>query len=635
MEATEEPAMPGQSANSPYVALFREIQAQIPRRKPFVVGSRTLSYGALFDGLAALTGIFKQLGLSVGDRAILCSNDDIAVVTIFMALLRNGITTVILPPHAPAAELEPLIESADARALFIDVEAHERCNLGAVRRHDSTIVQIEPGNDEDAQGPLVRALASRFGRSKVEGSELRYPGLLKSALGGAEPADHIPESTTAYILFTSGTTSKPKGVEISHRALFAQMSTFVRHYGLDTDTRWLNVLPLHHTDGLTQGIVVAFTAGATAYRPMRFRVDRLPTLLDLIYAKRITHFVTVPSVLNLILNLGDAYTDAFEGQDFRFVISTAAYLDLDTWQAFEEKLKVQVVNVYGLTETVCESIYSGPDSESRRIGTIGKPVDCEARIVDAEGSDVPAGSPGELILRGDHLMSGYFRMPEATAAVLKDGWFHTGDLAEIDGDGFYRIVGRKKDVIITAGINVYPEDVTRVLRGMPEILDAVTFAMPDPDWGERVVACVVPAEGASPTVPQIADYFLERASREKLPREIHIINDLPRGPTGKVIVDQVEKMLELEATAQDGDGSDGSLEGKMFEAAAKAFKTLATDLSLDSSPENTKGWSSLAHVELLLTLESTFSVRFDPQDIMRISSLADAKRVLESKAAQI
>jgi long-chain acyl-CoA synthetase len=421
-------------------------------------------------------------------------------------------------------------------------------------------------------------------------------------------------------------------VEISHRALFAQMSTFVRHYGLDADTRWLNVLPLHHTDGLTHGVVVAFTAGATAYRPMRFRVDRLPALLDLVYAKRITHFVTVPSVLNLILKLGDTYRDAFEGEDFRFVISTAAYLDPDTWQAFEAKLKVQVVNVYGLTETVCESLYCGPDPGTRRIGTIGKPVDCEARIVDAEGRDVVANSPGELILRGDHIMTGYFRMPEATAAVLKEGWLHTGDLAEMDEDGFYRIVGRKKDVIITAGINVYPEDVTRVLRSMPEILDAITFAMPDADWGERVVACVVPAEGASPTEPQIADYFLARASREKLPREIHIVDDLPRGPAGKVIVDQVKEMLDLRGGAQNGSGSASSLEGKMFEAAAKAFKTSAANLTLESSPENTKGWSSLAHLELLMLLESTFGICFDPHDIMRISSLADAKKVLERKA---
>ena len=635
LEATEDPAMSGQTANSPYVELFREIQTQVPSRKQFVEGSRTLSYGALFDRVAALTGVFQQMGLRIGDRAILCSNDDIAVVTIFMALLRNGITAVVLPPQAPAAELEPLIESADARALFLDVEAHERCNLDAVRRGDSTIVEIEPEKDEDAQGPLVRAFAARFGRAKADGSEARYPGLLRSVPSNAEPVGHIPESTTAYILFTSGTTSKPKGVEISHRALFSQMSTFVRHYGMNADTRWLNVLPLHHTDGLTQGIVVAFTAGATAYRPLQFRVDRLPALLDLIYSKRITHFVTVPSVLNLILKLGDAYTDTFEGEDFRFVISTAAYLDADTWRQFEGKFGVQVVNVYGLTETVCESLYCGPDSGSRRIGTIGKPVDSDARIVDAEGRDVAAGSPGELILSGDHIMTGYFRMPEATAAVLKDGWFHTGDLAEIDEDGFYRIVGRKKDVIITAGVNVYPEDVTRVLRGMPEILDAVTFAMPDPDWGERVVACVVPAEGASPTEPQIANYFLDRASREKLPREIHIVDDLPRGPAGKVVVDQVKKLLEFQTAAQDGNGSAGSLEGKIFEAAAKAFKTSATDLSLNSSPENTKGWSSLAHVELLMTLESTFSVRFDPQDIMRISSLADAKRVLESKVADI
>jgi acyl-CoA synthetase (AMP-forming)/AMP-acid ligase II len=137
--------MSAPNANSPFIALFGEIQAQTPPRKPFVVGAQSLSYGALFDRVAALTGVFAQIGLGVGDRVVLCSDDDIAVVTIFMALLRNGITAIILPAQAPAAELEPLIERADARVLFIDVEVGERCNLDAVFRDDGKIVEIEPG----------------------------------------------------------------------------------------------------------------------------------------------------------------------------------------------------------------------------------------------------------------------------------------------------------------------------------------------------------------------------------------------------------------------------------------------------------------------------------------------------------
>ena len=618
--------------HSRFIELFGEIQARIPAQKPFVVGPPSLSYGALFDRIAALTSLFARIGLSVGDRAVLCSEDDIAVATIFMALLRNGITSVILPPMAPAAELERLIEAADAKVSFIDAKIRERCDLKYACRDDSTIVEIEPEKRAGAQGSFAGALVSRITSSRDTASAERYPALLESVSLSERPSGQIPDSTIAYILFTSGTTSTPKGVEISHRALFAQMSTFVRQYRLDSDARWLNILPLHHTDGLTQGIVVAFAAGATAYRPMRFRVDRLPALLDFIYANRITHFVTVPSVLNLILNLGDTYADSFEGEDFRFVISTAAHLDLDTWRTFEEKLKVRVVNVYGLTETVCESLYCGPDSETRRLGTVGKPVDCEARIVDDEGRDAAPGSVGELILRGDHIMTGYFRMPDATASVLKGGWFFTGDLAEVDGDGFYRIVGRKKNVIITAGVNVYPEDVTCVLRSMPEILDAVTFAMPDANWGERVVACVVPVERATLSEAKIADHFLSRASREKLPREIHIVDDLPRGPAGKVIVAQLKETLNLGSSAQTESAGAASLDDRIFEAAASALKTSAASLSLDSTPENTKGWSSLAHVELLMALESTFDVRFDPKDIMTISSLADAKRVLEKKA---
>ena len=452
-----------------------------------------------------------------------------------------------------------------------------------------------------------------------------------------EPADDLPDSlpdsTVAYILFTSGTTSRPKGVEITHRNLFAQMATFVRQYGYDPDCRLLNVLPLHHTDGLTQGPVVVFTTAATVLRPLRFRVDALSEFLDLIYAERVTHLITVPSVLALILNVAEETGDCFDGEDFRFVISTAAFLDENLWRDFEARFLTQVVNVYGLTETVCEAFYCGPDEKTRRLGTIGKPVDCDARIVDDNGQEVPRGEIGELALKGDNVMKGYFQMPEETAAVLKDGWFLTGDLARLDADGFCTIVGRKKNVIITGGINVYPEDVTSVLRSLPKVLDAVTLGMEDPIWGERVVSCVVPKPGEMLEVQEIAGHFLEQASREKLPAEIHLFDDLPRGPAGKVLLEEVKSRILAQRQGSSGQGPARDLQERLLKTAAEVFKVPAEELSLTSNPENTKGWSSLAHVELLLTLEKEFGFRMSPQAIMTVKSLSDALSVVEKELA--
>jgi long-chain acyl-CoA synthetase len=230
-------------------------------------------------------------------------------------------------------------------------------------------------------------------------------------------------------------------------------------------------------------------------------------------------------------------------------------------------------------------------------------------------------------------MKGYFRMPEETAKVLKDGWFHTGDLGWRDEDGFFHIVGRKKDVIITGGVNVYPEDVTGVLRGLPGVLDAVTFGLPDETWGEKVVSCVLPAQGVVLTVEALAAAFLERASRQKLPKEIHILDDFPRGPAGKVVTALVKKKVEdLAARPQAAGARAGNVEERIIRVAARTFKASVEGLSLRSDAENTKGWNSLAHVEFLLGLEQEFGLRMSPQDIMKIRSLGDAVSIVAQRA---
>lgn len=612
---------------SPILAALDQVEATVKGSKTFIVGSRDLTYSTLFDRIGRLTSLFRNIGLGLGDRVVISSKDDLSLVTLFVALLRNGITAVVLDPDAPIVELRKLIEAADAKALFLDADRMGAGGLEGASRPDAVLTLI--GADEAPK----KSLFGGFGKKGADAPTSTFPGLLADLGPSTAKADGIDESTTAYILFTSGTTSRPKGVEISHRNLFAQMQTFIRHYGLTDQSRLMNLLPLHHTDGLTHGAFVSLLAGMTLYRPWRFSVDVLPKVTDGIYKHRITHFITVPSVLSLIASLGDDYLDAFTTPDLKFVISTAAYLDEGLWRRFEERYRVRIVNVYGLTESVCESLYCGPDDATRRLGTIGKPIDSEARIVDDQGAELPRGKTGELCLRGDHIMKGYFRMPEETAKVLKDGWFHTGDLGWQDGDGFFYIVGRKKDVIITGGVNVYPEDVTGVLRGLPGVMDAVTFGLPDETWGEKVVCCVLPAAGATLSVEGLATAFLERASRQKLPKEIHILDEFPRGPAGKVVTALVKKKVEeLKAKPAAVDKPSGNAEQRIIRVAARTFKTAADSLTMRSDAENTKGWNSLAHVEFLLGLEQEFGLRMSPQDIMTIRSLGDALSIVAARA---
>ncbi len=587
-------------------AALADAMARTDRKRVFIQGENdTLTYGGAVDRAARLAGLFQRRGVGPGMRVVLATRDDLAHAAVFLALLRSGITAVVLNPESRATELAALIDAADPSALVMDERLVERV-LPEQRKRFAVFTL------GDAGLPALDAL-------------------LAGEAPGMPPPDVDPGST-AYILFTSGTTSRPKGVEISHRALFAQMATFVRQYGFGPRTRLMNLLPLHHTDGLTQGVVVAACAGATLLRPMRIRVYQVGEIVDACHELRATHLVAVPSLLALMMNLGARYHDALRTDWFRFVISTAAYLDPGLWQRFEETFGVQVVNVYGLTETVCETTYCGPDAATRRIGTIGKPVDAELRIVDDQGMPVRPGAEGELTVRGPHVMTGYFRAPQETAKVLRDGWFHTGDLASVDSDGFYRIVGRKKDVIITGGINVYPEDVNDVLRTVPGIVDAATIGLPDERWGEIVVSGLAVGAGTPPPEQDIAAHFLRHASPEKLPREFHFFADLPRGPAGKVVKAELARLIAERRAAAHHEAHAGGVRERVLQVAAQAFKCPIEALSDASTAQSVDGWTSLAHVEFLMALELEFSFAMQPEDILRIDSIGDALALVERSA---
>lgn len=605
------------AAPQDFNAVFSHNRAHVSARKIFMtVQDSALTYGQLDDLTARAAVFFQNRNLQQGQRAILLTRDNMALVVLFMACLRYGLSAVILNPDAGAEETATLIRAAKPSALFMDQDLLEKFSLTG-----TVTLPITPFADARKPG-----LFSKKGD----------PGTYPQCLFKHEPAKNfasIPPETTAYILFTSGTTSRPKGVEITHANLLAQMNTFVRHYGYDENTALLNVLPLHHTDGLTQGPVVAFMAGASVHRPLRFAVNRLPDLLDALYKYKITHFIAVPAMLQLIDALGDDHDAAFKTEFFKYVISTAGYLDPGLWERFEKRFGVMIVNVYGLTETVCEALYCGPTPETRKIGTIGKPVDTQCRIVDDSGQDAPEGKTGELWLKGPHIMKGYFELPEETTAVLSiDGWLRTGDLCKRDEDGFYHIVGRKKNVIIVGGTNIYPDDVANILRALPGVLDAAVWGEDDPVWGETVAAAVLPKDGALLDEKKLAEEFVKIGSLEMLPRRIHIASDFPRGPAGKVVIRDLRAQIAKKQESRAKTRTPGQdLATRVLTAAAQSFRCPVETLTLDSKAETTKGWNSLAHVELILNLEKEFSIRIDPREILTIRSLNDALTIVRNK----
>jgi long-chain acyl-CoA synthetase len=563
--------------------------------------------------------LFADFGIVRDDRIVICSASELDVIVLYLAAMRLGVTPALIDPQCSLDEALVLIRAARARALFVDARLADAPQLDEALLSGGRTIRVCGGASTatGASAPCVPDASC-------------FPAVM-DRLEPLEPLPvSLPDSTSAFILFTSGTTSRPKGVEASLGAVTAHMATMHRQYGYDEHSVVLNGLPLHHSDGINHGPVNIMAAGGTVYRTGTFSVQQLPHILQMIATRGITHMITVPTVLALIERLGDGHADAFRTPSFRFVSSTAGPLDEGLWRRFEERFGTMVVNSYGLTETICEGFYCGPDPQTRRIGTIGKPVDIEARIVTAEGADAGPNQMGELLLRGSCVMKGYFDAPEETAAVLRDGWLYTGDLALRDADGFYTITGRKKNVIISGGINVYPEDVSRAIARMPGIVDAVTLGVADETWGERVVSCVVTARPGAPTAEQVIEHCRAHMAREKVPSQVLILEQLPRGPSGKVALPEVRSLVAARLAAAEAQVSDAiawspeQVSERVMQLAAQSFKTTLSELTLDSEAESTPGWSSLAHMDFLLGIESTFGLKLSPADMLSIISLGDA-----------
>lgn len=607
------------SETDPLGELEATIAARAAAKAPFMGGRASLAYPQLRDRIARTRGLLARLGVGRGARVLIASEDDAAVGVLYLAALTHGATAVVMDPNATPAEAVVLAARSRPAALFLDDTLIRRTEALS-RSVEAPLVAIAPDRPARAGlGFLIRPKAT---------VPATYPALLGDEMA-AEPEREAAADDPALMLFTSGTTSKPKAVVVSRGALAAQLEVLVRRFGLDTRSRIVNHLPFHHTDGLNQGPLLAAAAGCEVIRPGAVTIQSLGAILDLVYQRRASHLVTVPTVLAMMARLPSDYDDTFSHPEFRFIESTAGPLDPALWRETEARFAARVVNCYGLTETVSEALYAGPDDASHRIGTVGRPDGFEMRIRDDAGATVGRGKTGELMLRGAGLMSGYFEDPEATAAVLADGWLATGDLAVEDEDGCVRIVGRKKNVIIRASVNIYPEDLDTAARACPGVSAAATIGMPDEMLGERVILCVTARQGATGLQDTLMEHLRETVGAERLPNEIIVLDALPYGPSGKVLLSELRTMASAAGPATAGE----TLTEAVIAEAAAAFGRRAAELGPESTAESTAGWDSLTFLEFVTRLERRFAVRLAPRDVMAIDRLGDAIAALERTGA--
>ncbi|MFC4272553.1 AMP-binding protein [Sneathiella chungangensis] len=570
------------------------------RQKPFAdLANGSLTYRDLATDIDRLGTALLEFGLTPGDRVLIVSKDEDATVKYFLTLLRAGITPVIGDAQTTGPELAELIGVCDPAALFADESMITAANLDGVMA-----------------APRIRKIREFLSAALADTDPVPWPD------AGQKP-------DVALLVLTSGTTSTPKAVELTYENLIAQLAIFADVYGFDSEMRLLNLLPLHHVDGLIRGPLSALWFGGSLYRRIPFSVQNVPTILDAIRAEKITHFITVPAMLRIVARLAGDRKDAFQGDHFRFILCSADLLDAQLWSHVEETFGVPVVNAYGLSEVVCDALFAGPADETRRIGSLGRPYGCTAAVLDDNLQPVAEGEFGELVLSGPTIMRGYFNAPEITAGVLRNGAFHTGDYVRVGSDGVYEFVGRKKTAIVSAGATIHPESITIVLSTMPGVAEAVAFGLPDATRGEKLVAALAPQPGQTITAADAFAFCRQHLSAERTPAEFRIMDALPRGASGKVQMAELKALAAKAAPEVDGSGAEAvddtaSLEEKVCAVAASCFNVDASGLSADSTPFNTDGWDSLAHMALIEELEYTFDMQFSAAEIAGIASLGDA-----------
>jgi fatty-acyl-CoA synthase len=471
-----------------------------------VATGRRFTYAEL-DGRAkaAARALTESLGLAKGDRLALLAGNRVEFLDVFFACGKTGVVLVPLNTRQTAGELQGILEDAKPKALLFD-KAHEETAEDLLRRVEG-----------------------------CEGIPLDAPA---APAAPAEPA-HRPKPEDLYcLLYTSGTTGKPKGVMVPHRMVAWNAVNTVVSWQLREDDVSPIYTPLYHAGGLGAFLTPIFAVGGTI---VLFAGFDPAEILATIGKERCTVVLGVPTIFRMLQE-----HPAFASADFssvRYFISGGAPLPMDvieTWQKRGAAFK----QGYGLTEVGVNCFAMSVADSVRKAGSIGRPMMfTEAKLTDEDGREVPVAEVGELLLRGPHVCQGYYRNPEATAAALDaEGWFHTGDLAKKDADGFFTIAGRKKDVLISGGVNVYPAEIEGVLFQHGGIKDVAVIGVPDEKWGEVGVAFVVRREekekNSSKEEEEKADLaaFVEaRLARYKVPRDFVFVESLPRTPYGKVV----------------------------------------------------------------------------------------------------
>jgi long-chain acyl-CoA synthetase len=481
-----------------------------PQAPAIKLDDAVMTYEQLDQMSARVGTMLKQKGVAVGDRVGVMLPNVPYFPIVYYGILRIGAAVVPMNVLLKERETGFYLKDSGAKAIFawhdfLDAAAH-----GA----------------EDAGAEVIDVAPAEFAQE----------------LAQFEPTAEVVQRSAddlAVILYTSGTTGTPKGAELTHANLGSNVGTVLEMFKISPDDTVLGALPLFHSFGQTCSMNACIKGGGCLTLLPRFEPAKA---LEMFSRDKVTVFMGVPTMYGAMLH--DPSASSADTSTLRMAVSGGASLPGELMRAFEQQFGCAILEGYGLSETSPVASFNQPGQE-RKVGSIGTPVPgVEMKIVSEDGDELPQGEPGEIAIKGPNVMRGYWNRPDATAEVMRGDWFLSGDVGKKDEDGYYFIVDRIKDLIIRGGYNVYPREVEEVLYEHPAIREAAVVGVPHDEFGEEIGAAVALKEGADATADEIQAFVKEQVAAYKYPRQVWIVDDLPKGPTGKILKRSIEVPTE-------------------------------------------------------------------------------------------
>lgn len=522
------------------------LQNNIPRYSGKIatefIGAK-LTYADLWRQIRSLANALDKMGLKAGDKvAIMLPNCPQAIISYYAVLWLGGVVVMTNPMYV---EREMEHQWVDSEAKFLIALDHLYPKIAKVIAETGIEKAIYTGIRDYLPFPLnwlypLKAKKQKLFMALPYGDKVFSFAKLIASTPPTPPQCPASLDDLALLQYTGGTTGVAKGVMLSHRNILANVAQIAGwfpdlHWGAE---RFISILPFFHVFGMTVGMNFPLYTGCTVILVPKFELE---DFLKTLQKTRPTLFPGVPTIFVAVVN--HPKIRSFDLSSIRFCITGSAPMPVEVLKKFEELTGSIIIEGYGLTES-SPVTHCNPLRGIRKAGSIGIPLpDTECKIVDLElgVEEQPLNQEGELVVRGPQVMKGYWKMPDETAATLRDGWLFTGDIATMDEQGYTFIVDRKKDMIIAGGYNVYPREIDEVLYEHPKILDAVTVGVPDPYRGETVKAFVVLKTGEESTEKEIIDFCRSRLAAYKVPKAVEFRESLPKTIVGKILRKELRK----------------------------------------------------------------------------------------------